>query len=171
MPYELQRRVDEGQQTDGNDVPDKETPMSIRRTGRIEKQARETEQGGEARSPVLLVAVELPPVPVLVAGHDEERQQGEGPRPGAQRGPRPVQEVLGAPPPQHGAHRAGSPAGSVAARALRRCGHGDGLLDVGHGGCAGVSGASSSGIGKETEMVLGSGLLGSVVASVDSVGS
>jgi len=89
---------------------------------------------------------------VLVAGHDEERQQGERPRAGAQRGPRSVQEVLGPPPPQHGAHRAGSPARSVPGRTLGRwCGHGRGLLDVGHGGCAGVSGAR--GTGKETEMV------------------
>lgn len=134
-------------------------PISIRRTGRIEKHtsactgdptARQKRE--ETRSPVLLVAVELPPVPVLVAGHDEERQKGERPRPGAQRGPRPVQEVLGAPPPQHGAHRAGSTAGSVAARALGRCGHRGGLLDVGHGGCAGV-GSGARGTGKETEMV------------------
>jgi hypothetical protein len=54
----------------------------------------------EMRWSVLLVAVELPPVPMLVADHDEERQQGERPRPGAQRGPRPVQQVLGPPSPQ-----------------------------------------------------------------------
>ena len=28
MPEELQRRVDEGQQTDGNDVPDKQTDVN-----------------------------------------------------------------------------------------------------------------------------------------------
>jgi hypothetical protein len=88
---------------------------------------------------------------MLVAGHDEERQQGEHPRRGAQRGPRPVQQVLGPPPPQQGAHRAGSPGGHVAARALGRCGHGGGLLDVGHGGCAGVVNGAR-GTGKETEM-------------------
>lgn len=70
---------------------------------------------------------------MLVAGHDEERQQGERPRPGAQRGPVPLQGVLRPPPPQRGAHHAGAPAArGVAGRALGG-GRGDGLLDVGHG--------------------------------------
>ena len=83
VPEQLQRRVDEGQQPDGDDVPDKERQFrQARRTGGGAERSRGRSR---RRSPVLLVAVELLPVAVLVAGHDEERQQGERPRPGAQR--------------------------------------------------------------------------------------
>ena len=84
VPEQLQRRVDEGQQPDGDDVPGKlrQAVSSGQTYGRA---AERSAPAGGRDPPVLLVAVELLPVAVLVAGHDEERQQGERPRPGAQR--------------------------------------------------------------------------------------